>query len=220
MLFFDIFFRYHRELLSGLAVTISLCFFIFPLGITVGAFLGIIRYKWIFWGQILGFVSIILSATPILVFLFWLHYPFQYMLKIVINPYYTTIIALSFVMSFLISDLVYNALINFPQSLLESAKVCGLSSTFIFLEIMLPIVYRQIVPNILSVMVIILQSTIFSSLISVNEVFRVAQQINSDIYKPVEIYSSLALFFAFICLIINYFAFLLRKKYKWSLAGL
>ncbi len=58
-----------------------------------------------------------------------------------------------------------------------------------------------------------LQATLFASLISVNEIFRVAQQINSVIYKPVEIYTALGILFLAICLPMNGLALWLRQQF-------
>ena len=58
-----------------------------------------------------------------------------------------------------------------------------------------------------------LHATLFASLISVEEIFRVSQRINSTIYRPVEIYTALAFFFLLVCLPINLTAAYLKKRY-------
>jgi len=63
-----------------------------------------------------------------------------------------------------------------------------------------------------------LQATLFASLISVEEIFRVSQRINSTIYRPVEIYTALALFFLAVCLPINLAAAYLKKRYTRDLS--
>jgi ABC-type amino acid transport system permease subunit len=63
-----------------------------------------------------------------------------------------------------------------------------------------------------------LQLTLFASLISVEEIFRVAQRINATIYQPVEIYTALAIFFLIICLPLNGLAIYLKKKYTLNLS--
>lgn len=214
----DILVKYRSELFAGIWVTLKLCLLIYPIGVSLGSLLGIARHKWRFFiGIPSSFLSILLSSTPIIVFLFWLHYPLQYLLNVVIDPFKTSVFALSVLMIFLVSDITKNALDNFPTELLQSAKVCGLSYRESIVQIQLPIIYRQILPNILFVMISILQATLFTSLISVEEIFRVAQQINADVYKPVEIYTSLALFFIIICMSLNLIAFWVKSKYKWSL---
>ena len=54
---------------------------------------------------------------------------------------------------------------------------------------------------------------LFASLISVEEIFRVAQRINAQIYRPVEIYTALGLFFLAVCLPVNGLAYWLQKRY-------
>jgi ABC-type amino acid transport system permease subunit len=59
----------------------------------------------------------------------------------------------------------------------------------------------------------VLQSTLFGSLISVEEVFRVAQRINATAYQPVQIYTALALFFLLLCLPLYLLAYWLHMKF-------
>lgn len=63
-----------------------------------------------------------------------------------------------------------------------------------------------------------LHTTLFASLISVEEIFRVAQRINAKIYKPVEIYTALGVFFLLVCLPLNGFALGLKKRYGRNLS--
>lgn len=217
MTVFEILSAYNRELRQGIGVTIELCALVYPIGIFLGTLSGIVRHKWNIIAGIPGTIfSLILSSTPILVLLFWMHYPLQYMLQIVVDPFITSVVALSAVMMVIVSDQVKNALDEFPAQYVLSARVCGLSNRQIIRKIQLPILFRQILPHLLFAMVSILQATLFASMIGVNEIFRVAQQINSDIYRPVEIYSALALFFIGICMTLNILAFWLKSKFKWS----
>ncbi len=87
------------------------------------------------------------------------------------------------------------------------------------LYIQLPIILRQTLPGLLMIQVAMLHATLFASLISVNEIFRVAQQINSIVYKPVEIYTALGILFLAICLPMNGLALWLRKQLYKRLFG-
>jgi polar amino acid transport system permease protein len=210
----NILMEYREGFFSGLIVTLNLCLIVWTVGILGGAMLGFAGAKW--YGEIgtaSRIVSFILSGTPILVLLFWLHYPLQAQLRLVINPFYTAVAALSIVNIFAVSDIVRNTLRDFPQQYIIAAKVCGLSPVDIALDIQLPIVLRQVLPGLLTLQVNMLQSTLFASLISVDEIFRVAQRINATIYKPVEIYTALALFFIAICLPINGLALWLKQRF-------
>lgn len=211
---FDILITYHQGFLSGLAVTMQLAAIIWILGISLGAALGVAsaRFK-----KTIGLPSRIISFTlggiPILVFLFWLHYPAQAMFNLVIDPFYTAAFTFTIVNIFAVCDLVRNAIDDFPEQYVTAAKVCGLSNMDTVLKIQLPILFRQVFPGLLMFQVVMLHTTLFASLISVEEIFRVAQRINATIYKPVEIYTALGIFFLAVSLPINGLAIWMKNKF-------
>lgn len=211
---FQILYQYREEFLVGLTVTLKLCLLVWGIGLFFGFLIGYTGSKL---KTAVGIpsrvISFILGGIPVLVFLFWLHYPFQYWLGVVIDGFYTAVVALSIINTFLVADTVRNALNNFPSQFTLTGEVCGLDRKTIFRKIQLPIILRQILPGILFTQVAMLQSTLFASLISVEEIFRVSQRINSSIYKPVEIYTALAVLFLLICLPINGIAYWIKKKY-------
>jgi polar amino acid transport system permease protein len=215
----DILIAYRQNFLSGLWVTVRLCLLIWPMGIVAGTLLGAAGAHWrTLVGVPSRIASFVLSGVPIIVFLFWLHYPFQYLLGVTIKPFYTATAALSIVNTFLVADLIRTAILEFPDQYVMAAKVCGLSHQETVLRIQLPIISRQVIPNLLFVQIGMLQATLFASLISVEEVFRVAQQINSEVYRPVEIYTALALFFLAVCLPLHGLAQFLRARYTRNLS--
>lgn len=211
--------QYKEGLLRGLLVTLTLCAIVWLSGMVFGVLFGALahRKKELF-GNLLSGSSFLLSSIPILVLLFWLHYPFQQLLGIVINPFITASFALSLVNTIFVAQIVKNVLGEFPQQYSIAGRVCGLSEKEIVRKIELPIIFRQIIPQFLSLQVQMLQMTLFASLISVEELFRVAQQINAMIYKPIEIYTTLALFFLCICLPLNMLASWLKDTYTRNLS--
>ncbi len=215
----NILLTYRWEFLSGLRVTVELCLLIWPIGILAGVLLGAAGARWkLVVGAPSRVASFILSGIPVLVFLFWLHYPLQYLLDITIKPFYTATAALCIVNTFLVADLIRAVLLDFPSQYVMAAKVCGLSERQTVLRIQLPIIARQVLPNILFIQVGMLQATLFASLISVEEVFRVAQRINSEVYRPVEIYTALALFFLAVCLPLHGLAQYLKIRFTRNLS--
>lgn len=210
----NLLYTYRSGLLAGLSVTLQLALCIWVIGIVFGILLGYLGSKFrVEVGLPSRVMSFFLSGIPVLVLLFWLHYPLQAVLHVVINPFYTTVFALSLINVFAVADVVRHSLNTFPMQYHLAAKVCGLSRRDTFRKIELPIISRQIIPTLLGIQVGMLQMTLFASLISVEELFRVAQRINSFVYKPVEVYSALAVFFLLICLPLNGLALWLKRKY-------
>lgn len=214
MTFIDILVKYQNAFAEGLATTFRLSFTIWFFGLLGGTLLGILGTKQ---KTIIGIpcrlASFALSGMPILVFLFWLHYPLQALLGIVIDPFVTAAVTLSLINIFAVADVVRSVLSDFPRQYVIAGQVCGMTPIQILLYIQLPIVLRQSVPVLLMLQVNMLQATLFASLISVNEIFRVAQQINSQIYKPVEIYTALGVLFLAICLPMNGLALWLKARF-------
>lgn len=205
---------YHVAFLNGLAVTLELCAIIWTLGIIFGTLLAILatRYR-LQIGLPARVISFFLGAVPLLVFMFWLHYPVQAMMDVVIDPFYTAVFTLTILNIFGVCDLVRSALDDFPTQYLTAARVTGLTRRQTIMDIQLPLIFRTVLPGLLILQVGMLHATLFTSMISVEELFRVAQRINAQIYKPIEIYTALGVFFLAICLPVNLFALWFKNKY-------
>jgi ABC-type amino acid transport system permease subunit len=218
MSFINILQNYSDAFASGILVTLKLALIIWFSGVVIGSLLGMVAGRSCFFGGLVKTIAIILAAMPALVFMFWLHYPLQSMLKVVIDPFITAALTLSIINIFMVADLVKNTIAEFPKQYDWAAKVCGLSEHDTNFKIRLPIIFRQIMPNLLTIQITMLQATLFASLISVDEIFRVSQQVNSLVYKPVEIYTMLALLFIAICVPLHLLANYLKNKYTRNLS--
>lgn len=210
----DILINYHIAFLKGLLVTLEMSAIIWTLGIALGTALGVAanRYPKEVGGPT-RIISFLLAGIPILVFLFWLHYPAQAMFNLVIDPFYTATFTFTIINIFGVADIVRAALADFPQQYIIAARVTGLSRKQTIMQIELPLIVRTITPSLLMLQVTMLHVTLFSSLISVEEIFRVAQRINAQIYRPVEIYTALGVFFLAVCVPVNALALYLKEKY-------
>lgn len=216
---FDIFIQYHDGLANGLIETLRLASIVWLSGLALGTLLGALgaRYPKVF-GNFFASVAFVLSGVPIIVFLFWLHYPLQAIFNVVIDPFITAALTLSTINIFAVSEVVRRVLRDFPEQYMIAAQVCGMGKLRTLTRIQLPLVFRQALPGLLTTQVTMLQCTLFASLISVNEIFRTAQRINSQIYRPVEIYTSLGILFLIVCLPLNGVALWLRNKYTRDLS--
>ncbi len=208
----DFWYRYGAQLLGGARVTLRLVSLIYTVGLPAGIVLGVLRAR-VGRAVALAFtgLSIAVSATPILVLLFWLHYPAQQILGIVVDGFYTASAALAFVMTVMVSDIVSQNLRLFNEDLRQSARVAGMSRWAIGRYVVFPIVTRSTAPSVLIIMAVMLQSTMFAGFISVEEFFRVAQQVNAEVYKPVQVYTLTVVVYLCICFPLHALALRLRR---------
>ena len=216
---FEIIFKYKDAFASGLFVTLKLCLITWITGLVIGGLFGVLSVKW---KKSIGLpirtLSFVLSGIPILVFLFWLHYPAQSMLNIVVDPFYTAAAMLTILNIFAVSEIVRGGIINLPNQYIEVAKISGLSNKKRLLKVEFPLIFRHIFPSLLITQVNMLHMTLFASLISVEEIFRVAQRVISIEYKPVEIYTALGIFFLIVSLPLNGIALYFKNKYNRNLS--
>lgn len=200
--------------MGGLLVTLKLSSIVWSVGIVVGSTLGALGAQY---RRVVGVpskvISVVLAGMPILVLLFWMHYPMQSFLGIVVNPFITAAVTLSFVNMVMVADHIRGIINDFPRQYLDAARACGVSRRDTIFRIQLPILLRQIIPGLLLIQVSVFQMTIFASLISVDEVFRVSQRINAQIYRPVEIYTLLAAFFVVACVPLHLLAHWLKARF-------
>lgn len=215
----DILTTYYPAFLTGLRVTLQLCLVIWTGGLILGSALALAGVKF---PKGVGLpsrgFSFFLGGVPLIVFLFWLHYPVQAMFDVVIDPFYTAAFTLTIVNIFSVADIVRGALSDFPKQYLIAAKVTGLTRSQTIFKIQLPLILREVMPPLLLLQVAMLHTSLFASLISVEEIFRVAQRINAQIYRPVEIYTALGVFFLGVCLPINGFALWLKSRFVRNLS--
>lgn len=200
--------------LKGLSVTFQICLFAWLVGTTLGVILGYLNSKNKALSYFVKTLSFIISGVPVLVFLFWLHYPAQSFLNISVDPFYTATFMLTLLNMIAVSEIVSNGINNLPNQYLEVAKICGINDKDTFFKIQLPLIARHILPSLLTAQVNVLHLSLFASLISVEEIFRVSQRIISIEYKPVEVYTSLGIFFLIVSLPINGFAIYLKQKFN------
>ena len=215
----DIFLTYHIAFLKGAWVTVQLTLIAWMLGLSAGSLLGYAAHQFPKgFGNILLGISFVLVSIPVIVLLFWMHYPLQTLLGVVIDPFLTSAFVLSLVNTVVVAGIVRSALDNFPEQYLMVAKVYGLESLQTSLKIRLPLIIRHILPTLITAQVVIFQSTLFAGLISTEEILRVSQRINANAYKPVEIYTIVALFFLVVSALLNWLGAYLKKRYQHNLS--
>jgi len=192
----DVLWQYREAFARGFFVTLELV----VLAGLIGTFVGFLL-EWLcslFEGPVragVDGVAFAVSAIPALVILFWLYYPAQSLLGVSVSPFLTALAALTLIATFSVYRIIADARRDFPQQYVTTALVLGLNKAQILRYIQMPLLIRAALPRWVDLLVVLLQTSVFASLISVEEVFRVSQRINSVIYRPVIIYSAMAVLF-------------------------
>lgn len=189
--------RYREALLGGALTTLELAGIAWAGGLLLGVPLGIWRasFRRGTGRNSISLLSIAISSIPVMVYLLWCHYPLQSMLGISLPPFITAAAVFTAYNVLLIGEVVRGAVEDLPGWLWMAARTTGLPRGRYVRYIMLPLALRAALPGYLVSQVGVLHTTLFASLISVDELFRVVQRINAIEYNAVGVFSLLALFY-------------------------
>lgn len=206
--------KYGTALANGITVTLQLAAIAWVVGLFLGGAVGYISRNSNIGSRVIHSLSFVLASIPVLAILFWVHYPLQYNLRASIDPFFTTASVLAIINVSLVASIVRRSAKLVPRQYLDSARLYGVSKFSTFWRIEMPLLLRASVSELLTLQVVILHMTLFGSLISVNELFRVAQRINALEYKPVELYTIVGGFYLLISAPLNLVAAEARRRYQ------
>ncbi|MAM30283.1 MAG: hypothetical protein CMC13_14795 [Flavobacteriaceae bacterium] len=155
----------------------------------------------------------LIPGIPVLVLLYWFYYPVQESINSSLSPFTISVVVLSIVNIVATSYIMKGIIEELPKKYITSAKLCGLSKKEIFFKISLPLIFRSTIGPVLLIQLAMLHNSIFASLINVKDILWQAKLINSQIHKPIEIFTILALFFLIISVPVIILSSYLKNKY-------
>jgi polar amino acid transport system permease protein len=145
-----------------------------------------------------GFGEIIRN-TPILVQLLWVYYVLPILLGIRIDALTACIIGLSIYSSTFIAEVFRAGIQAVPIGHREAAQVLGLSPLTAFVRIVAPQAVRMVLPPLAANFVQLIKYSSLAAVISVGEVTRRGMELSSSTFRPLEIFSFVAVVYFVIC---------------------
>ena len=209
----NIIFRYKYIFLQGAATTLWLAFLVVVCGTVLGILIGLVRRSGVpFLPAIAKLYIIIFRAIPTLILLIWFYYVAPILIGIQFSPFNTALIALSISLSAFVAETFRAGVESIPQNQFESGITLGLSSTQTMIYIILPQAVRNMLPNLLGLYVTELKNTSLASVIAVDEILHKSNTISSVTYRPLEIYTTVAVIYLAIVIPLSFLAGLAEKR--------
>jgi His/Glu/Gln/Arg/opine family amino acid ABC transporter permease subunit len=197
---FDVVFQNLPFLLEGLGMTLFLSFVSLLISIFGGLFLAVLAMSRsaVVRGVNLAFGEIIRS-TPILVQLFWVYYVIPLVLDIRMSATTATLVGLSIYSSAFIAEVFRAGIQAVPAGQREAAHVVGLSPWQTFYRIVLPQAVRVVLPPLGTNFVTLIKYSSLGSVFSVPEITRQGVLLTASTFRPLEIFTFIAVIYFFIC---------------------
>jgi polar amino acid transport system permease protein len=193
---------YRWALLEAAGVTLWLNLVILVIGSAVGLVVAFGRgsRRAALWVPALIYIDLF-RTLPVLVLLVWFFFCVPILLGgIQISSTVSAIIVLSLNLSAFVAEIVRAGIEAVPTAQVESARACGLSETQTMRFVVLPIAMRAMTPPLVGQYINTIKLSVLASVIAVPELLHKTTDIISQVYRPLEFYTVLALLFLVILL--------------------
>ena len=187
-------------LLEGLHLTLLISFLALALSMVLGVFVAVGRLSRF---RALSFASAtyieLFRDTPVLVQLFWVYYVLPILLGIRIDATSAAVLGLTLHSTAFLGEIYRAGIQTVPRGHIEAAKVLGLSHTTCFIRIVLPQALRNVLPPIVNNLVDLIKLSSLASVFAVGEITRKATELSAVTFRPLEIFTFVALVYFMIC---------------------
>ena len=198
--------------MAGVKVTIPLTVISFLFALVISVIVAMIQYADVpVLKQICRFYIWLIRGTPMLVQLYVVFYGLP-SVGIVLDPYPSAIIVLAFNEGAYMAESVRGALESVPTGQLEAGQCIGLSYFQIMYRIVLPQAFRVAFPALSNSLISMLKGTSLVTTVTITEMLRQAQIINSRYYQAMGLYCEVALIYLLFCSLLTVLQRVIEKK--------
>src|SRR6266481_3200043 len=187
-------------LMSGLEMTLIISATALVFAMLGGLLLAVVDMSRFFAVRAVGIAfGELIRNTPILVQLLWVYYVLPIVFGLRITSLAALLIGLSVYMAAFISEVYRSGIQAVPRGQKEAAQVLGLTPFQSFRRIVLPQAIRLTLPPLASNFVQLIKYSSLGSVISVTEITRRGTELSASTFRPLEIFSFIAVVYFCIC---------------------
>jgi His/Glu/Gln/Arg/opine family amino acid ABC transporter permease subunit len=135
----------------------------------------------------------LVRAIPQIMVIFWVFLGLPRLTGYVMAPWLAAVLALSMIASAYLAEVIRAGLMSVSKVHRESGYVTGLTSTQIFVFIILPQALRNMLPALIAHVVMIFKLTTLVYLLGMVDFFRASILVNNREYAPYAIYLTMAI---------------------------
>lgn len=202
-------------LLKGLGVTLELWLLAGIVGTLLGLAVGVVRSRGprFFYPLTSAFVEVFRN-TPVLIQLIWFYYAFPVLVGIQFSTFGAAALALTLYTAAYSTEIFRAGLQSIERGQWEGAKALGMPPGVMLRRIILPQVFRRMLPALTNRMIELAKVTSLASILTVNELMYQGRLLSSTRYRPVEIFTVVALLYFVLIWPGSYLAARLERRYR------
>ena len=193
---FSFIWSYRWLFVNGTLVTLAFTFGIVVLGLAVGLLAGLVRLsriaplRWLSQAYVEVF-----RCTPVLVQLVWFYYALPILSGIEMSATTAGVLALSLYGGAFYSEIVRGGIASIETGQTEAALALGMTPAQSMRRIVLPQALKRMVPPLMNQSIIQFKNTSLVSVLAVPDLLYQGQAVAHDTYRPLEIYTLVAVIY-------------------------
>ena len=200
-------------LLAGLWATFVVSFVALGIGVVIGTAVGILRLSRNRVLRSLSWAYIeVLRNTPGLVQIIWVYYCLPILVGVDFGAIASCAIALSLQSGAYIGEIVRGGIAGVDKGQSEAARTVGLSAMQTMFRVVLPQAFRRMIAPLVNQVVTLIKYSSLVSVVGVADLTYQAQLLSTTTFRPLEIFSFLALEYLVICACFSYLAGVVERK--------
>ena len=211
----DLIIRSFPTLLEGAWVTVQLTTIAVAIGLFIGTFVGIARTSKnkLMYGLASVYVDFI-RGTPLLVQIFLVYMGLPQLLGFPIPVWVAAITSLGVNSGAYVAEIVRSGIQSIDKGQVEAAKSLGMTHKQTMRHIVLPQAFKRIVPPLGNEFIAMLKDSSLVAVISLEELMRKGQIIQTRTFRPFEIYLAVAFIYLIMTLTISRFVAYMERRLK------
>jgi polar amino acid transport system permease protein len=183
-------------LLAGLVGTVEIAVLSIVLGVIVGVGIALMRLskrRWMRWPAS-AFVEFYRNTPPIVHF-FWFFYALPIVIGLDLDPFAAAVLALSTQSGAFYAEVFRGGIVSIERGQWEAARALGMSHGELMRRIILPQALRRMVAPFIDRSFELTKTTALAASLAYAELLYQAMQVNSITFRPMEVYSTIALLY-------------------------
>ncbi|MFI4986772.1 MAG: amino acid ABC transporter permease [Alphaproteobacteria bacterium] len=197
--YFQIIWDYREAFLRGAVVTGELTLGALAIGLALGLLLGLCRSSRI--GVLRWPAAVYVEtfrSTPILVQLVWIYYALPILSGVQMGNLTSATVGIGLHSAAYIAEIFRGGIKSIDRGQLDAAKSIGMRYGQAMRRIILPQAVRRMIPPFINEFANLIKITTLGSVLAVNELLHESENLINNTYRPLEVYTALAVAFAFI----------------------
>jgi polar amino acid transport system permease protein len=210
---FAILWKYSRLFWIGVGWTLAYTLGTIALGTLIGLLLAFLRrakFRPLGWFA-RGFIEIF-RCTPLLVQIVWFYYAFPVVIGVNIPPHVAAVTVLSCYGASFYAEIFRGGIESIERGQWDAARALGFRPWPSMRLVILPQAIRRMLPPFVNQSIIQLKNTSLVSVIAVPDLLYNANLINADTYRPLEVYTVVAVIYFIILFPATMLADMLERR--------